>query len=234
MELVFYYTTNYSLDLCLEYMKHDNIYDRFKYEWEEKGDYYLITFIEYKNSMLSLANAPKPTFKVTFENMGNQTGITVQFIKGKGFLWSLPFVSEKDVDIFWEKKLDAKKYREYREGFMKLKKRKEYVIFTIIFFSIGFSVFGGMTIVCRELLDIQWNAFCVTLVCGLVGGWLLGGLASGIILFSNFFRDQKLFIKIILCIFFPITFILICQIGILSFIPYEIYNFICIKRKTEN
>lgn len=103
MEFVFYYTTNYSLDLCLEYMKHDNIYDRFKYEWEEKGDYYLITFIEYKNSMLSLANAPKPTFKVTFENMGNQTGITVQFIKRKGFLWSFRLYMRKILIYFGRK-----------------------------------------------------------------------------------------------------------------------------------
>lgn len=107
MEIIFYYTTNCSLELCLEYMKNDNIYDRFKYEWEEKGDYYLITFIEYKNNMLSLANSPKPTFKVTFESIGNQTGIIVQFIKG--FLQPLPFVYGKDVDIFWERKLDAKK-----------------------------------------------------------------------------------------------------------------------------
>ena len=33
------YITNYSLDLCLEYMKHDNIYDRFKYVWEKKEDF---------------------------------------------------------------------------------------------------------------------------------------------------------------------------------------------------
>lgn len=75
-----------------------------------------------------------------------------------------------------------KKYRESFEGFMKPEKWKEYVIFTIIFFSIGFSVFGGMAIACRELLDIQWNAFCVTLVYSLGGGWLFGGLASGIFL----------------------------------------------------
>ncbi|MDE6530059.1 MAG: hypothetical protein K2K96_04720 [Lachnospiraceae bacterium] len=108
-ELHYHYITNYSLDLCLEYMKHDNIYDKFEYVWEERGDYYLITFKEYKNSMLSLANAPKPTFKVTFENMGNQTGISVQFLKGS--LQPVPFAYTKDIDIFWEKKLDAEKVK---------------------------------------------------------------------------------------------------------------------------
>lgn len=106
-ELHYHYITDYSLDLCLEYMKHDNIYDKFEYVWEERGDYYLITFKEYKNGMLSLANAPKPTFKVTFKNMGNQTGISVQFIKGS--LQAVPFVYTKDIDAFWKKKLDAKK-----------------------------------------------------------------------------------------------------------------------------
>ncbi len=106
-ELQYHYITNYSLDLCLEYMKHDNIYDKFEYVWEESGEYYLITFKEYKNGMLSLANAPKPTFKVTFENMGNQTGISVQFIKG--YLQAVPSVYTRDIDAFWEKKLDAKK-----------------------------------------------------------------------------------------------------------------------------
>ena len=104
-----FYITNYSLDLCLEYMKHDNIYDKFKYVWEKKEDYYLITFKEYKNSILSLAMASKPTFKVMFENMGNQTGISVQFIKG--FLQPVPSVYTKDIDTFFEKKLDAKRVK---------------------------------------------------------------------------------------------------------------------------
>lgn len=116
---------------------------------------------------------------------------------------------------------------------MELKKRKEYLIFTITFSCTGFVLFGGLAAACRELLGIQWNIILVILVYGLGGVLLLGGLASGIILFANFFNHQKLFFKIILCIFFPITFLLICNIGILSFIPYEIYNFICIKRKTE-
>ena len=103
----YYYITNYSLELCLEYMKHDNIYDIFSYKWEKREDYYLITFIEYKRSMLSLATSPKPVFKVTFEDLGNQTGINVQFLKG--FLQPMPFVYSRDINRFWETKLDAKK-----------------------------------------------------------------------------------------------------------------------------
>lgn len=103
----FYYITPYSLDLCLEYMKHENISDIFSYNWEKEEDYYLITFKEYKNRILSLANAPKPTFKVVFIDLGNSTGINVEFLSS--FFQSVPFVSTKDINTFWEKKLDAKK-----------------------------------------------------------------------------------------------------------------------------
>lgn len=106
-KLSYYYTTNYPLDLCLEYMKHNNIYDKFTYVWEEKEDYYLITFKEYKNSLLSLACSPKPKFKVMFENEKNETGITVQF--ETGIFQPVPFAYTKDIDAFWEKKLNAKK-----------------------------------------------------------------------------------------------------------------------------
>jgi hypothetical protein len=103
----YYYITKYPLGLCLEYMKHDNIYDIFSYKWEEEGNYYLITFIEYKNSILSLGTSPKPTFKVIFEDLENQTGINVKCLKN--ILQPIPFVYTKDIDMFWEKKLEAKR-----------------------------------------------------------------------------------------------------------------------------
>lgn len=232
MEIKFNYITDYPLDLCLEYMKHDNIYDEFTYIWEEKEDYCLITFTEYKNSIKSLATSPKPSFKVRFENMGNQTGISVQFARDN--LQPLPFVYTKDIDTFWEKKLSAKRLDKEtcsNGDIMNQEKRKEYLIYTLTFWCIGFVLYGGLAVAGRELLNIHWNIIFVVLVYGFGGGLLLGGLFSGIILFIRFIKNQKVSFKILLCIFFPITIILICQIGILSFIPYEIYNFICLKRK---
>lgn len=116
---------------------------------------------------------------------------------------------------------------------MDLKKRKEYFIFTSIFWGIGFILYGGMAAAGKELLDIPLNTFLVFLLYGLGGSLLLGGLASGILLFSNFFKRQKLSVKIILCVFFPVTFLIICQIGILSLIPYGIYNFVIMKKDKE-
>lgn len=105
MKNSFYYITKYPLNLCLDYMKHRNINDTFVYSWEEKGDYYLITFKEY-NGILSLANAPKPTFKVVFEDLGNETGIHVQFLSD--IFQPVPSVYTKNIHEFWEKKLEAK------------------------------------------------------------------------------------------------------------------------------
>ena len=113
---------------------------------------------------------------------------------------------------------------------MELEKRRGYLIFTVISFLGGFVLYGGIAATSKELLDIPWNVILIILVYGLGGGLLLGGLVSGIILFSRFFKRQKLFVKIILCIFFPITIMFICLVGILSLIPYEIYNFMCIKK----
>lgn len=116
---------------------------------------------------------------------------------------------------------------------METRKRKEYLIFTITFWCIGFVIYGGIAAVNRELLHIPWNVIFVILVYGFAGGLLLSGIVSGIILFSIFFKHQKLSRKIILCVFFPITVMLICLIGILALVPYEIYNFRCIKKNNE-
>lgn len=40
----FYYLSKHPIRLCMDYMKHFNIYDPFLYTWEERGDYFLITF----------------------------------------------------------------------------------------------------------------------------------------------------------------------------------------------
>lgn len=103
----FYYESHYAIDLCREYIKHDNVYDKFSYTWEENEDHFLITFLEFKNSIRSLQNSPKPTFKVVFEDLGTKTGIHVEFIKA--FLQPTPFVYTKEIDEFWKRKLDAEK-----------------------------------------------------------------------------------------------------------------------------
>ena len=109
MEL--YYLSKYPIRLCREYMTHFNVYDQFEYVWEEREDYYLITFKEYRNNMRSLVNARKPIFKVAFEDFGDQTGIRTQFMN-RGLIIELPEVPIKYIDRFWEIKLDAKRIKQ--------------------------------------------------------------------------------------------------------------------------
>lgn len=105
----FYYVSDYPISLCLEYMKHSNIYDRFSYKWEENNGYYFITFIEYKNSMRSLATSPKSKFIVIFNELGEQTSINVSFINT--ILQPVPFIATNEIDTFWERKLNAKRIK---------------------------------------------------------------------------------------------------------------------------
>ena len=107
----FFYLSKYPIRLCREYMTHFNVYDRFEYIWEEREDYYLITFKEYRNSIRSLYNARKPIFIVVFEDYGDQTGIWVKNIN-PDWLTKLPTVSTVDIDRFWETKLDAKRIKQ--------------------------------------------------------------------------------------------------------------------------
>ncbi len=113
---------------------------------------------------------------------------------------------------------------------MEMEKRKKYALFTSVFWVVGFLIYGEMAAANRELLHIPWNTATVFLIYGLVGGLLLGGLVSGILFFTRLFQRQKTVTKILLCICFPITFMLSCLIGILSLIPYGIYNIIMIKK----
>lgn len=114
---------------------------------------------------------------------------------------------------------------------MEIEKRKEYFIFTNIFWWIGFIIYGGLAIAGKDLLNIPLNIIGLVLISSITGGLLLGGIVSGIILFSRFFKNQALFVKIILCIFFPFTIMCIFYVGIFSFFPYGIYNFISWKKE---
>lgn len=116
---------------------------------------------------------------------------------------------------------------------MERKKRKEYFVFTNIFWWIGFVLYGGLAAAGKGLLEIPLNIFWLVLMSGIAGGLLLGGLVCGIILFSRFFTNQALAVKIAICVFFPFTIMCIVCIGIFSFFPYGIYNFI-VMRKEKN
>lgn len=87
------------------------------YTWEEKENYFLITFEgesygmrwagdRYRDGFLWAGNVPRQSFKVEFVDLGERTGIRVQFIGT--WLSKEPSIY---TDRFWERKLDAKRIK---------------------------------------------------------------------------------------------------------------------------
>lgn len=109
-------------------------------------------------------------------------------------------------------------------------KRKEYFLLTLTSFLSGFLIFGILAVCGREYLKVPFNSLLTFLIYGLLGGLLFGGMISGILLFGRIIKRQKLFVKVIACVFFPLTLELICQGGILFFVPYGIYNYISMRK----
>lgn len=103
----FFYITQYPVDICLDYMKHENMYDLFDYTWEEIGGRYFITFIKRKSNVKPF-NMPKPVFEVVFTSVDRETKIKVIYLKS--YSAPVPLIGIENVDLFWNKKLNAIKY----------------------------------------------------------------------------------------------------------------------------
>lgn len=114
-----YYLSKHPIKVCRDYMRHSNIYDLYIYTWEEKENYFLITFEgdsygmywageRYRSGSPWVGKMmPRQIFRVEFEDLGGQTGIRVQFINPTLFQKS----SLIEIDGFWGRKLDAKKIK---------------------------------------------------------------------------------------------------------------------------
>ena len=112
-----------------------------------------------------------------------------------------------------------------------MNKRREYLLYTLIAFSIGFIIYGMLAVIARNQINYPFSPIIGFFLYGFQGGILIGGFLSGILLFTSFIKTKKQLIKILSIILFPITFIVIVQVGIISFIPYWIYNLIQLNKK---
>ena len=68
---------------------------------------------------------------------------------------------------------------------------------------------------------------------GCLGGFGFSVIVSTIILSVGFFRKRGLVFKIIASVLWPITFGICVYVGILSYFPYQIYNFVKIIKLTR-
>ncbi len=106
-----------------------------------------------------------------------------------------------------------------------IKQRRFYFIAVSIFILLGMVLYGGLAIFAR---------FPYAFLYILLGGIFLGGIVSGIILFSRYMRQHKpRVLTILCCVFFPVTLLIIVNIGVALLVPYYISNLI-IYIRTKN
>lgn len=104
----FRYTTRYSQEQCMEFMKHDNMNDIYVYEWRQEKTFGALVIKDYK----------KPDRVHDFDGR-QEWGLIVRFCEQPGSeetlveathvqTEKLPYVHNKEkIDIFWKEKLDA-------------------------------------------------------------------------------------------------------------------------------
>lgn len=103
--------------------------------------------------------------------------------------------------------------------------RKFYAVIVGILFGLGMILYGGIA---------YFNDLTTVILFGILGGILLGGLASGIILFGRYMKQRRSTALIVLaCVLAPVTMFVIMAVGMYGVIPYYIYNLVVIKRIKE-
>jgi hypothetical protein len=111
--------------------------------------------------------------------------------------------------------------------------RVEYFACTVTLFVVAFILYGCIGSMGNDMIlgsDKLWRFFGF----GMLGGYGFSSILSGIILFSRFITKKDLRFKILSCALFPITFGVICYVGVFSFIPYSIYNLVKMVKGTDD
>ena len=111
---------------------------------------------------------------------------------------------------------------------MNRENRITYLITTLCVFVTSFFLYGFIASVEPLINNNRLHSF---LLFGCLGGFGFSMLLSTIILTVNFFSKKKLSFKIVAAILWPITFACAVYVGIVSYIPYQIYNIIKIIKE---
>lgn len=119
-----------------------------------------------------------------------------------------------------------------KKGFIN---RKRYVILTSVAFAVGFFIFGMIVITMWKEMSsgIPLPLFYSFLLYGIMGGFLISSIISGILLFAAFINKRSILYKSLCIIFFPITYFCIVLTGIFGNIPYYIYNLVSLRKNND-
>lgn len=104
---------------------------------------------------------------------------------------------------------------------MTKKNRIEYLICTLCVVVTGFIIYGFVGSAQPLINESKLQSF---LFFGCLGGFGFSVVVSTIILAASFFKKRGLIFKIIASVLWPITFAACVYVGILTYIPYQIFN----------
>ncbi len=123
---------------------------------------------------------------------------------------------------------------------MTKKNRLEYSVCTLSVAVSGFLIYGALATQQPLVDDSKALSF---LLFGCLGGFGFSAIISTIILSVGFFKKRGFVFKIFASVLWPITFCVCVYAGIITYIPYQIYNIVKIisltreektQKQTEN
>ena len=106
---------------------------------------------------------------------------------------------------------------------MTKKNRIEYLICTLSVVVTGFIIYGFVGSIEPLINESKLQSF---LLFGCLGGFGFSSIVSTIILSVVFFKKRGLIFKIVASVLWPITFAACVYAGMLSYIPYQIFNIV--------
>ena len=112
--------------------------------------------------------------------------------------------------------------------------RIEYLVCTLSVLVTGFVLYGFIGSIEPLINESKLQSFFLF---GCLGGFGFSAVVSAIILSVGFFRKRGLVFKIVASVLWPITFVACVYAGILSYIPYQIFNIaklISMTKKEKN
>ena len=106
---------------------------------------------------------------------------------------------------------------------MTKKQRIEYLVCTLSVAVTGFVIYGLLASQEPLINESKLQSF---LLFGCLGGFGFSAIVSAIILSVGFFKKRSFIFKVIASVLWPVTFAACIYAGVLSYIPYQIYNII--------
>lgn len=112
-----------------------------------------------------------------------------------------------------------------------LKKRKEYLLFILTAFAVGFLIY--IILAYCGIKYGNFNSPVSPAIYGIMGGYLFASIVSGIILFVRFIKNKPAWVKIICIVLFLFVFVVVYFIGTITLVSYFFYNVICFIADTN-